>query len=526
MENGTTNYPMPLKNFDTTLLSDDHFLLRGMVYLKENKPDMAQPLKEYLAWKKANMVHGDDDKSGEPNSDYVVDWKIGFQTDKANCLYDLAKHLVEKYHVKTISGRKDRDVFIYDNGVYRLGVNDLKAEIQTLLEELATTHIKNEVLEKIKDLTVCQREEFNVNQNFINLNNGILNIETGELTEHDPKYLFLHRLPIDYKANADCPAVKKFLFDILNEDNIPVIQEWIGYALYRSYFIKKAIIFVGERDTGKTTLINLLASLMGKGNVSGVSLQRITSDKFATAHLYNKHLNIFDDLSFKDINDNGGFKIAAGGGIITGEYKFGDQFQFENYSKLTFSCNKIPNVKDANDDAYFSRWIVIQFNKAVTNPDKFLINKLTNPFELSGLLNFALEGLNRLLINQEFSYKKNPDEIKAEMMRSGSAIANFAYDCLQEETGAWISKESMYNEFAKYARTNKQPVETIISLGQKLRKYADYIDDSRQQFIDPITGKKNQATGWRNVKFIKDNTNQDDNSSLPQAPKVEIAELF
>ena len=148
MENGTTNYPMPLKNFDTTLLSDDHFLLRGMVYLKENKPDMAQPLKEYLAWKKANMVHGDDDKSGEPNSDYVVDWKIGFQTDKANCLYDLAKHLVEKYHVKTISGRKDRDVFIYDNGVYRLGVNDLKAEIQTLLEELATTHIKNEVLEK------------------------------------------------------------------------------------------------------------------------------------------------------------------------------------------------------------------------------------------------------------------------------------------------------------------------------------------------------------------------------------------
>ena len=50
-----------------------------------------------------------------------------------------------------------------------------------------------------------------------------------------------------------------------------------------SYFIKKAIIFVGERDTGKTTLINLLASLMGKGNVSGVSLQRITSDKFATA---------------------------------------------------------------------------------------------------------------------------------------------------------------------------------------------------------------------------------------------------
>ena len=38
----------------------------------------------------------------------------------------------------------------------------------------------------------------------------------------------------------------------------------------------------------------------------------------------------------------------------------------------------------------------------------------------------------------------------------------------------------MYNEFAKYARTNKQLVETIISLGQKLRN---------MQIISMIVGK-------------------------------------
>ena len=341
------------------------------------------------------------------------------------------------------------------------------------------------------------------------MNNGILDIETGQLLDHNPSFLFLHTLPVNYDPEADCPEIKKFLEEILSLQDISVIQEWFGYMLYRSYFIKKALIAVGEKDTGKTTLLILMASFIGKENVSGVSLQRLASDKFAAAQFYNKHLNLFDDLSFKDINDNGGFKIATGGGLITGEYKFGDQFQFENYSKLTFSCNKIPSVKDANDEAYFSRWIVIQFNNVVTSPNKFLRDRLTTPQELSGLLNFALTGLKRLIANQEFSYTKDADEIKEEMLRSGSVCANFVYDCLEEETGAWISKEVMYEKFASYARSKKLPVGTVIYFGKKLPKYATYITDSKQQITDPISGQKKQATGWRNVKF-KTGSNQED----------------
>ena len=228
-------------------------------------------------------------------------------------------------------------------------------------------------------------------------------------------------------------------------------------------------------------------------------MQRLAADKFAAAHLYNKHINIYDDLSFKDINDNGSFKIATGGGLITGEYKFGDQFQFESYSKLTFSCNKIPSVKDANDEAYFSRWIVIPFNKAVPKPDKFLMDKLSTPEEMSGLLNFALEGLKRLLENQCFSYQKDPEEIKTEMLRSGSVIANFAYDCLKEDQGAWISKNDMYSEFAKYAGTLKLPAGSIIDFGRKLPKYATFILDSKQ----------NKDTGWKGASLKKDDSISD-----------------
>ncbi|MCF7843632.1 DUF5906 domain-containing protein [Candidatus Gracilibacteria bacterium] len=405
--------------------------------------------------------------------------------------YILAEFLVKKYNVKTI-GEKIREIYVYENGVYRPGENILREEIQSILKELVNSGSKSEIIDKIKDLTLIDREEFNkVNIDLINLNNGVLNIRNLELTPHDPSYLFFSKLPVDYKLGGGCPTIKKFLSEILSEKDIVIIQEWVGYCLYRKYFIKKAIIFVGEPDTGKTTLINLFVHLFGRDNISGVSLQRISGDKFSVAHLYNKYINIYDDLSFSDVNDNGSFKIVTGGGNLTGEYKFGNQFHFENFSKITFSCNKIPNVSDTNDEAYFSRWIVMQFNRQIAVKNKFLIYEMTTPEEISGFLNFALEGLSRLLKNQDFSYNKIADEIKNEMLRSGSPIANFAYDCLVDSNDSWLSKEVMYNSYADFVKTKNLPLIPMIDFGRKITKFANYVVDS----------KKGGKTGWRNVKL-------------------------
>ncbi len=443
-------------------------------------------------------------------TDFLSGLTEDFEKRPKEARFKISNYLLQNYSIKTIGGRKERELYLFEDGVYILGENKIKAEIQTLIGAYATSSTKKEIIDQVKDLSLTGREEFNVEPKFINLNNGVLEIDKLILHPHNPQFLFMNKVPVDYIPDADCPQVKKFLTQILEKQDIPVVQEWFGYALYRSYFIKKALINVGERDTGKSTLLRLLARFIGKENVSGVSLQSLGSDKFAAANLYNKHVNIYDDLSFSDIHDNGAFKIATGGGIITGEFKFGDQFQFENYSKLTFSCNKIPNVTDTDDEAYFNRWIVIQFNKIVPNPDKFLIQKIATPEELSGLLNFALEGLQRLLANQEFSYQKDPDEIKTEMLRSGSILANFVYDCLEEEAGAWISKDKMYEALVSYTTQRGLPAFTKENLGKKLHKYAAYIMDGKQLDKDPITGQQKQITGWRNVKIKSSNHNEDE----------------
>ena len=419
-------------------------------------------------------------------------FKKDFNGNPKKISYEIAKFLIKKHHVKTI-GEKIRDIYIYNNGIYELGVNSLKTEIQEILEELATTSHKNNIIETIKDLTTAKLNEFNVDKNLVNLKNGIYDIKNKVIMPHDPKHLFFTKIPVDYDANAKCPIIERFLTGILPKDYKKVVFEWFGYCLYRQYFIKKAIIFVGEKDTGKSTLIKLFERFIGGENTSGISLQRLVSDKFASSSLHNKHINVYDDLSFDDINDNGFFKIATGGGIITGEKKFGEQFQFVNYSKLTFACNKIPDVKDTNDPAYFSRWIIIPFLIQIEMVDKFLTDKITTREELSGLLNLALSGLSEIINKQNFSYDKTPEEIKKEMLLSGSMVANFVENRLEEQPGAWISKDEMYEECARYAQANSLPTISKVMLGRKLSNHSGYIIDGKRT----IDGK--QVPGWLNV---------------------------
>ena len=430
----------------------------------------------------------------EIEKDIYFDFRIDFNGDKKQVSHDMAKYLIEKYHVKTI-GEKIREIYVYKEGVYVSGLNILRAKIQEILEENASIQNKNNIIETIKDLTSTDREDFCVDIDLINLNNGIYNIKTREFISHNHEYLFFTKIPVDYDPSVSCPVVNNFLKEILPEADIDIIIEWFGYCLYRRYFIKKSIIFVGERDTGKSTLIKLYGRFIGKENCSGISLQKLVSDKFASSQLYNKHINIYDDLSFKDIADNGGFKIATGGGIISGEKKFGEQFQFENYSKLTFACNKIPDVKDTNDDAYFSRWIIIPFLAEIKKVDKFLTDKITTKEELSGLLNLAIAGLINVLDKQDFSYAKTPNEVKIEMLLSGSMVANFVQDRLEESHESWVSKEDIYEECIRYAQAEGLPTITKALLGRKLPDHSGYIINGTKSSLG------RQIQGWRNVKI-------------------------
>lgn len=402
----------------------------------------------------------------------------------------------KKFSFVTIYGKLHEEIWCYEDGIYKLnGREVIQTQAEELLHGWAKTNVINEIVNKIKRQTSINREEFdNIPKELLPLSNGILNFKTGEFLKYDPKYYFKTKIDNRYRPKTKCPQWLKFVKETFYSEDISVIQEWWGFCLYRDYFIKKGFIGVGDGNTGKTVFQNILFKFFGQQNVSGLNLQKITKDhNFSKASLYNKLVNTYDDMSASDINEGGGLKMVTGRSPISAEYKFGDEFQFINYAKMTFCCNKIPPIKDTDDITYYNRWLPIAFDNVVpeSEQDKFLIDKLTTPEELSGILNWALEGLKRLLENGKFSYEKTPEEIKEIMDRSSHPLAEFGLDCLEESRGHKITKERMYEFYTEWAKKYNKQRQTKEKLGKVLPKFVRFIIDGR-------IGKNRY---WNNVKF-------------------------
>jgi putative DNA primase/helicase len=95
---------------------------------------------------------------------------------------------------------------------------------------------------------------------------------TGELVEHNPKYLSLVQLPINYDPKAKCPNILRFLGQVLRPKDVFKVLQLFGYCLNRTAKYEKAVMCYGKGDNGKGTLIKLFEQFIGDQNVSHASI--------------------------------------------------------------------------------------------------------------------------------------------------------------------------------------------------------------------------------------------------------------
>jgi len=455
--------------------------------------------KEYL-----QNIQDTGSHSGMPHSDDLKAM-LSDPTKKALAIERIAIELINEYHVKTVGESKRAEIYVYKDGYYQIvGERFLKSFLEKYLREAASTHILHTIIEKVKNKTSTEIEEFSkISKELINVKNGILNIKTKTLIDHCPSYLFLHQFPVKYNSSCHAPKITKFINDTFPSEEIDVVYEMIGSLLYRKVVAKKAFILVGPANTGKSTMINLITDFVGERAVACVSLHSLCNDKFASSRLFGMHASVFDDLEEKDIRNVGRFKVITGNGWIDGQKKFGDSFDFKNYATPIMSCNTIPSVKAIQDNAFFGRLIIFHCENVVTKKDSRLEEELTADNELSGLLNKALNGLNTVLKNEKYSYSlTTDDEIRMEMMQStaSGSIAKFIRDRLVTEMGSFVSKDMMYKAYSDYCTDNEIAPETKVMFGRKLIQLGTKlkIQDYSQNFVQ-TSGKKER--GWKNIRI-------------------------
>ena len=377
-------------------------------------------------------------------------------TDKTGFIaFKLAEDISIKWDFVTL---KDTNELLYfKDGIYQAGAEALikqQCQFEYGLEGLCTRRLVDETIEHIKRMSYIDRSEFDKNLNEICLLNGVLNIKTGQLSEHHPKKLFLLQIPLKYDKNATCPNIKKFLSEVLpSKEDVEAAIELFGYCLLRTYPIHKAFMFVGEGSNGKSTLINILQKFLGKNNCAAMSLQDLENQNFSLASLYGKLANLYPDLSSKSLHATGKFKMLTGEDSVQAQKKFKDYFGFQNYAKMIFSCNQAPPVTD-DTFAFWRRWILINFpNQFIGDKaNKNLIYELTTETEMSGLLNLAVVGLQNLQSRGDFANSKGADEIKEHYMRVSDAVGAFVLDCLEAEPDGAILKADLYSVFCEYCR--------------------------------------------------------------------------
>lgn len=150
-----------------------------------------------------------------------------------------------------------------------------------------------------------------------------------------------------------------------------LIEEMIGYCLFRRNSFEKAFILTGNGANGKSTLLEIIERMIGEENISSVALEEL-DERFKTYQLEGKLVNIGDDISNNYIEDNSTFKKLSTGQKVNVERKGKDPYDLENYSKLIFSANELPRINDLTD-ALKRRLIFVPFNAKFSKKIKIMI---------------------------------------------------------------------------------------------------------------------------------------------------------
>lgn len=383
-----------------------------------------------------------------PVTDKELETILRDESFKKECFYlkgklqyeKLAKYLITEENVIKINDQ----LHIYNEGVY---TSDLKIIEKILLKYINNSTNANRT-EVIKYLEILAENKYEESPRYIALKNGILDLETRELLEFSPKRIIKNKINYSYNPDAYNEDMNKTLNKICcnNQDLRLLIEEMIGYTLFRRNELRKCFILTGGGSNGKSTLLDVLKRLLGKDNISSVALNEL-NDRFRTFQLEGKLANIGDDISDKYIDDNSTFKKLVTGETVNVERKGKDPYDFENYSKLLFSCNTIPRINDLSDGLK-TRLIFVPFNarfsKSDPDYDPFIKDKLVVNEAMEYLLKIALDGLKRILYNKSFTKVDIVEEAWEEYEKINNPIVEF----IEEHK---INNETINDVFRAYS---------------------------------------------------------------------------
>lgn len=438
------------------------------------------------------MASSDDESlaglTGGPsdNESEECEQENGGSSGRAESITSLTAKIAANHIFKTFDDTKE--IYWYDVklGIYRSNGESIIEAMVELMKPNISTYEVNEIINHIKRRTLTPRSEFDSQTEWLTFGNCVVDLKTLETRPYSPEFMATIRIPVSYFDEGamndfyewiedpldacPCPAIIGFMHGVMAPEDVETVLDFIAYCLWRDFPFHKYLLLNGSGRNGKGVTLEIIKRFLGHSNVSGESLHRLLTTRFATAELYQKLANIDADLSKEALKNTGVLKKLTGGDYIPAEKKLRPPFQFVNRAKLLFSANEIPITEDESD-AFFSRLIIINFpNQFVGNKaDPNLIHKLTTDEELSGLLRIVLRRLPRVLKEGISTASSSIDENYEKYILSSNPVRAFYESALEHDSDSMSLKSEVYMSYRIFCKSKRLPIESEQSFSRKLR---------------------------------------------------------
>lgn len=297
-------------------------------------------------------------------------------------------------------------------------------------------------------------------EQYVAMANGLLHLPSRRLESHTPELFATWSLPFDYDPEANCPQWLRFLDVIFAHDPKAkmLLQEYAGYLISGRMDLHKALVIVGPARAGKGTIVRAITELLGgERNVATPTLHTLGSE-FGRADLIGKPLAVIADA-----RGDGGQNAnqitetllnIIGEDAVSINRKYRPHWNGTLPTRFLVASNEVPRFLDASG-AVVSRFMSMKLELSFAGREDLDLGARINR-EMSGVYNWALEGLDRLERQGKLTTPNTMADMIEAMNAYAAPIAEFVKDhyVITGSDDDQVPRPEIYKEYTWWCGQN------------------------------------------------------------------------
>lgn len=330
------------------------------------------------------------------------------------------------------------------------------------------------------DLYISDRkilEQHEERQRYINLRNGLFNLETMKLEPHRADLYFTTQLDFDYDEDAGAPNFMRYLTtSLVHPDStrtdptlVTLVLEALAYSMTARTDLKASFWLVGAKDSGKSTFIALLKALFGS-LYGTIDLTQLGTNRFLLGGIVGKRVIAFTEASGSSVLPDALYKALTGGSDeIYADVKNRDPITFRPEAKVWWAMNEMPRITDRSG-ATMRRIIIIPFNRSIPEGERIQNLEALLHKERSGIFNFMVTNYQRLQRAGGFERCEQSETLKQQYIMENDTELTYIEERCERHESYRVKSTELYHDYSQWCEACGFKAKNLNQVAQEWRR--------------------------------------------------------